>query len=419
MSSNYTDEVEDEEEMNVSLVQDPESDYVAQPLDIDEGAPEHSANDGSLNPPRSIARDLGTGVLSSAPTLALIAWGSGQTAVPLLIYTALILFTSIPAFYLRHKGGVLRWFVGFLVLAMLSGFKSGLLLAPCENFMIKAGLYAVTALWECSNAVIIIGGNALFDRFGIQDLGSTILYVCAPSQVRFVAAGDQTALSTGTPIRRRSIHIFLCCSGLGFMYYYLDTIESLRNFITSVVVLELECLAIMASLAVVILDLPAHLWQCIHDIIPSPYSTSPRVVLPYGWVYSSTSTRQFWSRWSRPATQLIRHLLYYPLGGRDRWYLSIPIMFGLNATSHYDLSFSIVGDRAELWWNLIFGTLAIVAMIEVVGDSYFARNGGELPKWYVWTRAILLHLSLRLVLFFMIHKCFKMSLKDFWESNEV
>jgi len=100
-------------------------------------------------------------------------------------------------------------------------------------------------------------------------------------------------------------------------------------------------------------------------------------------------------------------------------------MFGLNATSHYDLSFSIVGDRAELWWNLIFGTLAIVAMVEVLGDSYFTNRDGriqdhsevELPKWYVWIRGILLHLSLRLVLFFMIHKCFKMSLNELFETK--
>lgn len=425
MHNNYDKEVENQEEMNISLVQEPQSDFVAQPLDTEEGAPDDSDDGGSsTSPPRSIAWDLGTGILSSAPTLALIGFGSGQSAGPLCIYTALILFTSIPAFYLRHKGGVLRWFVGFLVLLILSGFKSGLMLATCENFAIKAGLYAITALWECSNAVIILGGNALFNRFGIQDLNTTILYVCAPSQVLFVAEAGATS---GAPNLRRTIHISLCGAGLALIYILLNAFESTRKMITSVVVLEVECLAFMASLMVVILDLPSHLWQCIHDIIPSPsaHSTTPRVVLPYGWVYSSTSTRQFWSRWSRPATQLIRHLLYYPLGGRDRWYLSIPIMFGLNATSHYDLSFSIVGDRAELFWNLIFGTLAIVAMVEVVGDSYFTNRDGriqdhgevELPKWYVWIRGILLHLSLRLVLFFMIHKCFKMSLNELFETK--
>ena len=264
------------------------------------------------------------------------------------------------------------------------------------------------------------------------------MYVCAPSQVRFVGAGSGSAgseviPSTQAPNLRRSIHIlFGCGGGLATIFGILISADPLRNFITSIVVLEVECLALMASLMVVILDLPSHLWQCVHDIIPTPnyYSTSPRVVMPYGWVYSSTSTRQFWSRWSRPATQLIRHLLFYPLGGRNRWYLSIPVMFGLNATSHYDLSFSIVGDRAELWWNIIFGTLAVVAMLEVTGDSYFANrenagsNSGGLsssssfPKWYVWARGILLHVSLRFVLFIMVHKCFKMSLKDFWEYSK-
>ena len=150
---------------------------------------------------------------------------------------------------------------------------------------------------------------------------------------------------------------------------------------------------------------------------------------------TAKSTREFRSRWSRPATQLIRHLLYFPLGGRKRWYLSIPIMFGLNATSHYDLSRNLAGDPALIWWNTVFGTLAIVAMLEVAGDSYLvpnsqpgqARNdtttitGNEdgadeaaVPKWYIWARILLVHVSLRVVLYVMIHKCLRTSLGQLW-----
>ena len=221
----------------------------------------------------------------------------------------------------------------------------------------------------------------------------------------------------------------------------LNTFVSLRNFLRSVIVLELECLAIMSSLMVVILDLPAHVWQVVHDLLApclSSWATtaSARIILPYGCVYTAKSTREFWSRWSRPATQLIRHLLYYPLGGRKRWYLSIPIMFGLNATSYYDLSRNLVGDPAEIWWNTVFGTLAIVAMLEVAGDCYFvpkpqqeqatndtttSATGNEddadvagLPKWYVCARILLVHVSLRVVLYVMIHKCLKTSLGQLW-----
>lgn len=227
--------------------------------------------------------------------------------------------------------------------------------------------------------------------------------------------------------RSRSLHIAMCFIGLGFIYYTLDTFTTLRNIIVShhkTIVLEVECLGIMSSLAVVLLDIPSHLWQCFYDLLkkaqPSS-SSSPQcqIVLPYGWVYSSTSTREFWSRWSRPASQVVRHLFYYPLGGKRRWYWSIPIMFLLNASTHYDVSNAIVGDKAEVWWNSLFGVLAGVAMLEVVGDKFFLDgNDTSEGQWYKWVKLILVHISLRVALYIMIHKCLKFSLGGFWKSDE-
>jgi len=407
--------IDNEDEMNISLVQeeDPESDFVAQSNDPEANNERQLLGQQQQLQDRSILGQLCIGLLSSSPTLILMGVICDKSPLFLLAYTFLLWFTAIPAFYLQNKHGIIRWFFGFSILVILSGFKSGILLANVHQFLWKAGLYATTALWECSNAVVILGGTKLLQRFGIHNLADAILYASAPSQVYL-----NSMSATGAPNQRRSIHILLC--GLGVVALLYSTFFRIIGIYASqVLILELEFLAFTASLMVVLLDVPAHVWQCTHNIIPYGNDVSAvKVVLPYGWVYSSTSTRQFWSRWSRPATQLIRHLLFYPLGGIQRWYLSIPIMFGLNATSHYDLSFSLVGDRAELSWNLIFSTLAIVAMVEVVGDSYFGvnENGVEAqvpPRWYRWTRTILVHLSLRLVLFLMIHKCFKMSLKDF------
>ena len=121
--------------------------------------------------------------------------------------------------------------------------------------------------------------------------------------------------------------------------------------------------------------------------------------------------------------QLIRRLFYYPLKGQNRWYISIPITFLLNANAHFDLSYTLVGDRAEVYWMILFGTLAVVAMLEVAGDKLFANViilDGEgnnnnnnnsnanvsFPRWYKIARAVLAHASLRFVLYIMIYKIF-------------
>merc|ERR1711966_645876 len=113
----------------------------------------------------------------------------------------------------------------------------------------------------------------------------------------------------------------------------------------------------------------------IHDLLVStPYFSQlsqlpqPRVILPYGWIYSSKSTREFWSRWSRPAMQLIRYLFYYPLGGRRNWYVSIPVTFLLNASGHFDLSYALVGDKSEVYWIAFFWN---------AGPYRHARSGGR------------------------------------------
>lgn len=114
--------------------------------------------------------------------------------------------------------------------------------------------------------------------------------------------------------------------------------------------------------------------------------------------------------------QLIRRLFYYPLGGRNRWYISIPITFLLNASTHFDLSYALAGYKAEVYWLTIFGTLAIVSMVEVSGDKFLSGVNSDgntsFPLWYQIIRAFLAHASLRLVLYIMIYKCFHTSFHD-------
>lgn len=380
------------------------------------------------------------GLLSASPTLLLLIFGANTPTWSIFVYIALILVTSTCAVHTASKieSGIARWFIGLILIGITSTFKSGHLLTfYYNNVLMKGVLYAITALWECSNAVLAIGGKDLLERYNISLCSrDIILLALAPCQVKFfrqeISAGYEYPRSGGVnnwslggKLGRRSIHITLCTLGVAVMYLLLARIQPIKAVVTSFILFDIEYSALMASMAVVVLDIPAHLYQIIHDGLASTpifstasfsSTTSPQVILPYGWIYSSTSTREFWSRWSRPAMQLIRRLFYYPLGGRNRWYISIPITFLLNANTHFDLSYTLVGDRAEVYWMILFGTLAVVAMLEVAGDKVFANvildgegnNNGNVsfPRWYKIVRAVLAHASLRFVLYIMIYKIF-------------
>lgn len=417
---------------------------------------DHQQEDQNARPPppppsssKSSFQSLTLGLLSASPTLLLIGFGANASIGSICIYIGLLLMTSLCAQYASNniQSGIVRWVLGLVLVGITSSFKSGSLLASCDNAVMKAVLYAVTALWECSNAVLVIGGRDLFQRYNIgSDINHVssrdiILSALAPCQVKFIhqntegfsrfgAVDVNNYCSPGGRTGRRSIHITSCAVGVASMYFLLVKVQPIQTVITSFILFELEYMALMASMAVVVLDIPSHLWQIIHDmlaltkILGDTTNTTPEVILPYGWIYSSNSTRQFWSRWSRPGMQLIRHLFYYPLGGRNRWYISIPIMFLLNAFSHFDLSYALVGDRAEVYWIAIFGTLAIVAMLEVAGDKLFgidiavdnedgsSNHSVSFPMWYTVARATLAHASLRFVMYIMIYKCFHSSLSQ-------
>merc|ERR1712013_964615 len=172
---------------------------------------------------------------------------------------------------------------------------------------------------------------------GIEDLGDVLLHALAPCQVNFVeeeSGGSHRGLHC---CRRRSVHIAMCSLAIACLYFSRATISP---FVPSFAPIELELTVVATSVAVVVFDVPSHLWQLSHDLLSStPFfassmagSKTPRVILPYGWIYTSKSSRDFWSRWSRLAMQLIRYLFFYPLGGRDYWYISIPVTFLLNAS---------------------------------------------------------------------------------------
>jgi hypothetical protein len=332
-----------------------------------------------------------------------------------------VLVGSVPlAVKLQDAPPWLRWISGFVVVTLLSGIKTSvLLLEPKTPLLVKVLFYATSALWECSNAVLIFGGRPLMEKRGMQGLpcyGKALVASLAPAQVQFKRE-EELRMSPFCRWSQRSLHlaVFLATGyALRVLFQRLPTRVEVHP------ILETECMVQLLSCFVMVLDLPSHWWQLVmilsNSIILNNHNNKihVQIIYPYGAVYFSTCARDFWSKWSRPASQLIRYMVYYPLGGNDpgqRWYSwgAVPLMFFLNGTSHYNVSQALVGDRAEKAWNLVFGILGLSAWMEVVAHQLLSREWHN--SWsYKIVRGILAHVCFRIAAYILMHKCLHLSL---------
>ena len=343
--------------------------------------------------------------LSISPSIIHICYKMKVASIPYLA----LLMSSVPlGLKLQDKNGYIRWITGFVCVAILSGIKSAVLMAVFRNDSIseKGLFYAYTALWECSNCVNILGGRQILEKHGINSYSKAILIASCPSQMKFI--NTQQAQGLFDKWKTNSLHLGAYAVAL-FVAPHL--LKAIAEFTTTFAILEAEGIVIIISLLINIWNLPVHLYQMIMIRYPV------QVIYPYGSIYVSRSSREFWSKWSRPASSMIRYMFYYPLGGSGRAWLSIPLMFLLNASSHYSVSESIVGDRKENGWNTVFGVLGIAATLEVFGNKYIpfsvdANGIGVYPSWWLWTRFALAAVSLRFAAYTLLHICFDASLAD-------
>ena len=211
----------------------------------------------------------------------------------------------------------------------------------------------------------------------------------------------------------RSVHLSIgIFAGLTIRWLLRDSGGFLAIALSSNAVLEAITFATLASCFVLFCDLPSFIASVFLDILVLSrevlYSTRERnddaaqtdigscssllanfygsdyfqnlaelhVILPYGNVLCSRSSREFWGRWSRPASQLIRQMIYYPLRSCTPKVVSIILLFALNSTSHYDVGAALngTGDRSEGSWNIAFAVLGFAAILEVVTTDILAAH---------------------------------------------
>lgn len=288
------------------------------------------------------------------PFLFLIGYKMGHISILYLF----ILFTTGPlAMKVKDKRMLIRWICGIVSVVFMSGIKTAVLLTRMKDdgLLMKGFFYAFTALWECSNAVLVFGGESVLERCGIISYSRAFMACLCPSQVKFIDG----PLSKEKYVER-SAHI---AGYIGAFFLFRLLFRQFADMIESIPILEAEAIVILISCAVHTFNLPTHLYQLF--LLPYPI----QIIYPYGSLYFSTSSREFWRKWSRPASALVRHMFYHPLGGSKYFYVSIPLMFFMNASAHYDVSNALVGDRSVFGWNLVFGVLGLVATLEVIGDK--------------------------------------------------
>lgn len=397
--------------------------------------------------------------LSSAPVDHCTLIPALLSASPSIIYTCfkmkfaslpyfLLLFSSIPvAIRLQDINSRIRWLVGFIVVAIMSGIKTAMLMTVFQNqsILIKGLFYAHTALWECSNCSLIFGGRtALEKKFNIDSYSKGIVAALCPSQVRFVTTANCASNSTlqghdsnilWNKWKQNSIHLSYYAIAFVAFCFGLKAIVP-DEIPIQYAILEAEGIVLYIATLVNIWNVPVHLYQLMMLLFNNRRSASAsasasastlsntisqvQVIYPYGAIYFSKSSREFWSRWSRPASSMIRYMFYYPLGGSARAWLSVPIMFLLNASSHYTVSESIMGDRSEKGWNAVFGILGVAATFEVLGNKFVTsrivdEEGMSIenePKWWNWIKFIVAATSLRFAAYWLVHGCFDSTLAD-------
>ena len=341
-------------------------------------------------------------IIGISPFLSFALYKFGFTSV---LYMLIHLVTAPIALRLQDSKTGIRWLCGLATVALLSGVKTGLLLTVLSNekVSLKVLLYAFTAIWECSNVIPIFAGRVYLERYRVTSTSRAFIAVFSPALVKFI---DNPI--TKEKILTHSLHLI---AYFGILFLFQGMCKLSLNFIEQFSILEAESLTVLAACSVHIWNIPSHIWQI--AMIQYPV----QVIYPFGNLYLSKSSREFWSKWSRPASSLVRYMFYYPLGGSSRSWLSVPVMFLLNASAHYDFSNAIVGQRNEMGWNFLFGMLGISVLMEIVTEKAMIHTTSVdesllFPIWFRVLRFIVAVVSLRLAVYILVHQCFNTSLRS-------
>jgi hypothetical protein len=311
-----------------------------------------------------------------------------------------------------------RWLSGVACLTLLSVFKMVALMPIVQGGGILPSilLYATTALWECSNGALVLGGRAALQHFRITSLRRALVKGLVPCQVIFAeencSVDGHADAQGGAPLWRRCALLAASLLAGAALRVGLRASRSLLALVESSPILEAEALALISLALVLLLDVPAAACQLALDWLfaaTGAQAWRARVIFPYALgLWTVGSSRDFWRKFSRPAGAVNRALWYRPLGGSSRPWLAIPLMFAANANAHFAVSQALVGDAAPLAWLSLFGIMGGILTAEVMADARVAQ--GALPRWYALARALIAHAAICAAAYIMVRGCLQGSL---------
>eukprot|EP01083_Nonionella_stella_P294252 1000457_1 len=230
------------------------------------------------------------------------------------------------------------------------------------------------------------GGTKYYKRHNINNIKQALIASIFPSQVYFHGE-DKDSEDSNTTTRSRCLCVFQEAAKTAVYFaltkFIFDTIRErkLEGKITPYPIIHMEVLALLEALSLPLHNIPSL-------ILGMLFSDQLVVDVPYDFTYFVTSPRAFWKRWSKPATELYRYLLYEPLGGRSNAIFATMCIFMQNAMMHVEFSKSVYGDKnvkqIRSGWFKGFGVMGIAVALQVVAEN-------KCPKAWrdsLWWKAI-------------------------------
>jgi len=326
-------------------------------------------------------------------------WLVTKLGVVFIPYFVLHLALAPLAIRLQDGSANLRWGHGVAAMLLLHGLKTSVFIESQDALVSKMMLYVSSTLWECSNAALVVGGRSLLAKCGIDSSVHALVVVLSPAQIKFRRQGP-ISMQRGLLCSAHLTGFFLVGRGVREgCRQGLKTIETSR-------ILEIEVTVLLISCFALVFNLPSHFWQLCMIKFPV------QVIYPYGAVYFSSCLHDFWSRWSRPASQLLHYALYYPIGGRDRAWHSVPLLFFVNCISHCGVSKALLGYRSEAGWNIVFGVLCLPTWLETLCDGYMQAS-----LVYRVVRGFIAHVACRIAAYMFVHKVLHLELSSLIGTN--
>eukprot|EP01084_Bolivina_argentea_P134116 236633_1 len=266
------------------------------------------------------------------------------------------LCAGVLAYRIRHTRPWIRWTIGVVTLKMTQhtqnySHNEWRQILPVFVTDPQISLYwivftvSVCMMW--ANAwCIFFGGTQYCRKHGIDSYRKAMIVSICPGQMYFRDNKHSRRKAVSNLIR---IGIVFCVGSV--VSLFVRSID--QTLIEFNVLVHMEVLGLLFSAALFLANIPANL----HYLLWS--NDDMEVIEPYDLAYFSESIRSFWKNWSRPGGELFRYMFYLPLGGRDRYWASVSMVFLANCTCHYDFSMNMYGYRAMYEWNiayLIMGT---------------------------------------------------------------